>query len=252
MRVHYFDVIRALVAAFVFACGVSSAQAASTSFSFDILWSDSTTSTVFLTLEGYTGTGLETFSPDEPVRVLSNLELDAYGQLFEMVDDNAYPLKPVIQLLDGALTKVDFHLNNEDRNSLAALLSTSNNSVGYSPYGSSIIAYGVIDEGSFIPVAANDADADGIEDEVDNCPTTANPEQINTDGADDGGDACDVDDDNDLICDENIDIEGACIAGPAGGDNCRSISNNNQLDTNEDGCGDLCTISGCGGAGCIN
>jgi hypothetical protein len=97
-----------------------------------------------------------------------------------------------------------------------------------------------------------DTDGDGVDDPVDNCPSVPNADQLNTDGANDGGDACDDDDDNDMICDENIDVTGVCIAGPAGGDNCRTISNNDQLDSNEDGCGDLCTIAGCGGSGCIN
>ncbi len=86
----------------------------------------------------------------------------------------------------------------------------------------------------------------------DNCPLIANTDQINTDGAADGGDACDVDDDNDMICDGNADVSGVCIAGPAGGDNCRTIPNNDQADSNDNGCGDLCTITGCGPAGCIN
>ena len=99
---------------------------------------------------------------------------------------------------------------------------------------------------------SSDTDNDGVDDAEDNCPSDPNPEQTNTDEINDGGDACDDDDDNDLICDGNIDITGVCIAGPAGGDNCRTIPNNNQLDSNNDDCGDLCTISGCGGAGCIN
>ena len=44
--------------------------------------------------------------------------------------------------------------------------------------------------------APNDADADGIADDVDNCPNDANPDQADFDG-DGAGDACDVDDDND-------------------------------------------------------
>jgi hypothetical protein len=34
----------------------------------------------------------------------------------------------------------------------------------------------------------------------DNCPLIPNTDQRNTDGAGDGGDACDDDDDNDMIC----------------------------------------------------
>jgi hypothetical protein len=47
---------------------------------------------------------------------------------------------------------------------------------------------------------AGDTDQDGIVNASDNCPTTYNPEQINTDG-DAQGDACDSDDDNDGISD---------------------------------------------------
>jgi hypothetical protein len=46
-----------------------------------------------------------------------------------------------------------------------------------------------------------DADDDGTNDDADNCPEVANPDQTNTDGAEDGGDACDNDDDNDGVVD---------------------------------------------------
>ena len=46
-----------------------------------------------------------------------------------------------------------------------------------------------------------DEDGDGLLDYQDNCPQVANPDQLNSDGADDGGDACDADDDNDGISD---------------------------------------------------
>lgn len=45
-----------------------------------------------------------------------------------------------------------------------------------------------------------DTDADGVYDDVDNCPTEVNPDQANFD-ADSVGDACDADDDNDGIAD---------------------------------------------------
>jgi len=48
--------------------------------------------------------------------------------------------------------------------------------------------------------AGNDADGDGVDDEDDNCPAVANPDQLDTDG-DGTGDACDPDDDNDMVPD---------------------------------------------------
>ena len=54
-----------------------------------------------------------------------------------------------------------------------------------------------------------DMDIDGIINANDNCPNDSNPDQKNSDGADDGGDACDLDDDNDSIDDlTDIDDDG--------------------------------------------
>ena len=50
------------------------------------------------------------------------------------------------------------------------------------------------------PPADPDYDADGITATLDNCPFTANADQLNTDG-DSQGDACDTDDDNDGLAD---------------------------------------------------
>ena len=62
----------------------------------------------------------------------------------------------------------------------------------------------------FAPASA-DADADGIPDVLDNCPSIANANQWNADN-DGGGNACDTDDDNDGIVDVS--------------DNCQWKSNN--------------------------
>ena len=70
-----------------------------------------------------------------------------------------------------------------------------------------------------------DADLDGAQDALDNCPATSNPSQSDADG-DQQGDACDADDDNDGVAD---------LA-----DNCRLTSNPTQADGDGDGQGDAC------------
>lgn len=114
-----------------------------------------------------------------------------------------------------------------------------------------------------------DTDGDGIEDEEDNCPTQANPSQL--DGNGDGiGDACEpfvdsdgdgindendncpdgfnpnqTDGDGDLIgdlCDEDLDGDGIANID----DNCSLIPNPGQEDLDEDGQGDACDKDGDG------
>ena len=80
-------------------------------------------------------------------------------------------------------------------------------------------------DGTGIPCDADD-DNDQIPDADDNCPLRANRDQINTDGADDGGNACDPNDDNDLH-DDYL-------------DNCPLHVNNDQRDRDRDGIGDEC------------
>jgi hypothetical protein len=67
-----------------------------------------------------------------------------------------------------------------------------------------------------------DADEDGVTDPQDNCPSTPNPDQRNTDLRGDGGDACDPDDDDDSVAD--------------GTDNCPTAANPDQR--NSDGATD--------------
>ncbi|MGF1555100.1 reprolysin-like metallopeptidase [Paucihalobacter sp.] len=72
-----------------------------------------------------------------------------------------------------------------------------------------------------------DTDGDGIPDNIDNCPSTFNPDQADIDG--DGiGDACDDDIDGDGILNDN--------------DNCPLTFNPDQADSNNNGIGDVCDV----------
>lgn len=107
-----------------------------------------------------------------------------------------------------------------------------------------------------------DQDKDGVADDVDNCPTVANPDQANADG-DKYGNACDKC--RFVASDNDTDTNGNCPATPylsdplcgdvceGGGfidtdqdgipdatDNCPLVPNSNQLDSDKDGRGDAC------------
>ena len=79
---------------------------------------------------------------------------------------------------------------------------------------------------SLVCMAEPDSDSDGLGDLTDNCPSIPNQTQLNTDGAADGGDACDTDDDNDTILDTD--------------DNCALIANTTQANADGDAKGDAC------------
>lgn len=74
-------------------------------------------------------------------------------------------------------------------------------------------------------INSTDTDNDGFFDENDNCPTTANTDQLDTDN-DGEGDVCDTDDDDDGV----LDVD----------DNCPLTPNPNQEDIDNDGIGDVC------------
>jgi hypothetical protein len=106
----------------------------------------------------------------------------------------------------------------------------------------------------------DDRDQDDIEDDLDNCPSISNADQVDTDG--DGlGDACDSDDDGDGVPDdldafplnnaESVDTDGDGIGNNEDSDddgdtvadtsdNCPLESNSNQLDTDGDLTGNVC------------
>jgi len=70
-----------------------------------------------------------------------------------------------------------------------------------------------------------DADFDGVADSADNCPTSYNPDQLDTDH-DGMGNVCDPDSDNDGV--------------PDATDNCPTNANSDQADLDKDHVGDVC------------
>ncbi|MFQ3227880.1 MAG: hypothetical protein ACI8RW_001270 [Porticoccaceae bacterium] len=132
-----------------------------------------------------------------------NFDLDEQGDVCDSNDDN----DPFDDILDCA-----------DRdNSRWQLLD------GYLDVDEDGVGFGIIDQicsGTVLP-------EDYATRTGDNCQFDVNTDQLNSDD-DELGNACDADDDNDEILDDD--------------DNCSLVSNNDQADDDRDGIGDACEV----------
>jgi hypothetical protein len=86
-----------------------------------------------------------------------------------------------------------------------------------------------------VAVVHDDIDADGVNNEIDNCRFVPNPDQTDTDqdGLGDACDNCPLMSNPDQADTDNDGVGNVC-------DNCLTIFNSSQTDVDSDGLGDLC------------
>lgn len=89
------------------------------------------------------------------------------------------------------------------RNQIYAIYAIDANSSGFAKNSWSSISGNGLSQGRMDIEGLLDSDNDGIYDVIDNCVNDYNPDHLNTDGVDDGGNVCDIDGDNDGVNDED-------------------------------------------------
>ncbi len=184
-------------------------------------------------------------------------QLDGLGGLVAGSNSSDSCGEPVVLSVD----KKNFSCNDLGVNNVTlTVVDNNNNSSTCDAKVTVVDSYYSVDNTLFFQCQV-DRDSDGVDNKVDNCPDTPNPDQINSDN-DANGDACDTDNDNDEYLDvvdncpitfnsdqSDIDSDGvgdACDDDSDGDyllngvDNCPLIENSAQADFDEDGLGDAC------------